>query len=482
LIVAGFAERGLIALGPALAVMLGADIGSTLVVQAMAFNLQAAVPLLLISGVGLFMLTDRPIPKQLGRIVIGLALMVLALGMVKAAAEPLRQSELLVLVMQRLAGDPVLALIVGAGIAWLMHSSVAAILLVMSLAATGAVGLAAAIPLVLGCNIGSALIPLGLTLRGPVAARRILVGNLAFRAAGAVLALAFLPQILAASTHLAADPARQIANLHTLFNLGVALIFLPLIGFAAGWLEKLLPDPKGSDSRQMAHLDEALLDRPQVALAAAQREVMAMADHVEIMLRDTMRAFESSDEQHQQDIKALDNEVDRRQEEVKLYLTRLTRQKLSEADSRRAFDLIMFTTNLEHIGDIIDKSLLQLAAKKHRLKVDFSPAGWGEIRMLHTRVIEQMRLAMTVFMTGDVGVARELVAEKDRIRAAEREAMENHLQRLRDGTLASIETSALHLDILRDLKRINAHVTSVAYPSLEASGVLWGSRLKADAA
>jgi phosphate:Na+ symporter len=482
LIVAGFAERGMIGLMPALAVMLGADIGSTFVVQALAFNLQALVPVLLILGVGLFSLTSKPLPKQLGRIIIGLALMVLALGMAKAAAEPLKQSELLAMVMQRLGQDPVMAVLLGALIAWLMHSSVAAILLIMSLAATGAIALAPAIALVLGCNIGSALIPLGLTLRGPVVSRRILVGNLAFRVAGAVLALVFLRQVVEASTHLASDPSRQIANLHTLFNLGVAVIFLPLTALAAQWLEKLLPDAKGADTRQMAHLDEALLDRPQVALAAAQREVMAMADHVEIMLRDTIRAFESSDEQHQQDIKALDNEVDRRQEEVKLYLTRLTRQKLSEADSRRAFDLIMFTTNLEHVGDIIDKSLLQLAAKKHRLKVNFSPAGWNEIRMLHTRVIEQMRLAMTVFMTGDVGVARELVAEKDRIRAAEREAMENHLQRLRDGTLASIETSALHLDILRDLKRINAHVTSVAYPSLEASGVLRGSRLKADAA
>jgi phosphate:Na+ symporter len=482
LIVAGFAERGLIALAPALAVMLGADIGSTLVVQAMAFNLQALLPALLVLGVGMFMLVDKPIPKQLGRIITGLSLMIIALGMVKAAAEPLRQSELLALVMQRLGTDPLLALIVGAALAWLMHSSVAAILLVMSLASTGAVGLPAAIPLVLGCNIGSALIPLGLSLRGPVAARRILVGNLAFRTVGSLLALAFLPQILAASAHLAADPARQIANLHTLFNLGVAALFLPLVDIAARVLTRALPDAAEATDRRMAHLDDALLDRPQVALAAAQREVMRLADNVEIMLRETILAFEAGRDERRLEIKALDNEVDRLQEEVKLYLTRLTRQPLSEADSRKAFDLILFTTNLEHVGDIIDKSLLELAAKKARLKVEFSPAGWEEIRALHARVVEQMRLAMTVFMTGDMTMARELVAEKDRIRAAERAAMESHLQRLRDGTLASIETSALHLDILRDLKRINAHVTSVAYPSLEASGVLRGSRLKADAA
>lgn len=482
LIVAGFAERGLIGLAPALAVMLGADIGSTIVVQAMAFNLQALTPVLLILGVGLFMLTEKPIPKQLGRIIIGLALMVLALGMVKMAAEPLKQSELLVMILQRLGTDHLLALIIGALVAWLMHSSVAAILLIMSLAGTGALGLTAAIALVLGCNIGSALIPLGLTLRGPLSSRRILVGNLAFRSMGAALALLFLPQITEASTHLAGDAARQIANMHTLFNLGVAVLFLPLVNVAAGALETLLPDGQQSGERRVAHLDDALLDRPQVALAAAQREVMRLADNVEIMLREAILTFEPGSDQRRQEIKAIDNEVDRLQEEVKLYLTRLTRQPLSEADSRKAFDLILFTTNLEHVGDILDKSLLELAAKKQRLKVEFSPAGWAEIQSLHARVVEQMRLAMTVFMTQDLSMARELVAEKDRIRSAEREAMENHLQRLRDGTLASIETSALHLDILRDLKRINAHVTSVAYPSLEASGVLRGSRLKAEAA
>jgi phosphate:Na+ symporter len=483
LIVAGFAERGLIALGPALAVMLGADIGSTFVVQAMAFNLQAAAPALLVAGVGLFMLTERPVPKQLGRVIIGLALMILALGMVKAAAEPLRQSPLLALAMQRLGDDPLLAVLMGAAIAWIMHSSVAAILLVMSLAAAGGVGLTAAVALVLGCNIGSALIPLGLTLRGSMAARRILVGNLVFRAAGAALALAFLPQIVDASARLAADPARQIANMHTLFNLGVAILFLPLTALAARWLERALPEPRDAGPRRpVAHLDEALLDRPQVALAAAQREVMRLADNVEIMLRETILAFANGSATRRQEIKAIDDDVDRLQEEVKLYLTRLTRQPLSEADSRKAFDLILFTTNLEHVGDIIDKSLLELAAKKHRLQVEFSPAGWSEIQALHARVVEQMRLAMTVFMTQDLQMARELVAEKDRIRAAERAAMENHLQRLRDGTMASIDTSALHLDILRDLKRINAHVTSVAYPSLEASGVLRGSRLRAEAA
>ncbi len=482
LVVGSFAERGLIALAPALAVMLGADIGSTFVVQALAFDLKALLPVLLIVGVATFMLPKKPFPKHIGRIIIGLALMIVAMGMVKAACEPLRDSQLLATVMARLGRDPAIALILGAAIAWLMHSSVAAILLIMSLAASGTIGLEAAIGLVLGCNIGSALIPIGLSLNGPLASRRILVGNLVFRAAGAVIAVTFLGPIAEATTALASDPARQIANLHTLFNLGVALVFLPLTGIAAHWLTRLMPELQGTGAHQSHHLDPALLDRPQVALAAAQREVMKVADHVERMLRETIIAFETGDEHRRAEIKALDNEVDRLQEEVKLYLTRLTRQPLSEAESRKAFDLILFTTNLEHVGDIIDKSLLELAAKKQRLKVEFSPQGWSEIRAMHERVVEQLRLALAVFMTGDLDAAKALFTEKDRIRAAEREAMESHLQRLRDGTMASINTSALHIDILRDLKRINAHVTSIAYPSLEASGALRQSRLRPEPA
>ena len=479
LIVVSFAERGLIALAPALGLMLGADVGSTLVVQALSFNLAALVPVLLIGGVAAFMLSSAAVVQQVGRIAIGLALMILSLGMVVGASQELRQSYVLTLVLERLADDPIMAVIVGALLAWLAHSSVATILLVMTLASAGVIGAPLAIALTLGANIGSGFIPLGLSFRGTPAAKRILVGNLVFRLLGSVVALAALDLIAPALAFLATDPGRRVANFHTLFNLALAALCLPLTGLAARLLERALPEAPSDAQPAIAHLDEALLDRPALALGAATREVMRLADMVEIMLRDIILAFEEGGEKRRQGIKALDDGIDRLQEEIKLYLTRLTRQPLSDEDSRRAFDLILFTTNLEHIGDIIDKSLLELASKKQRLNVAFSPAGWSEIRAMHARVVDQMRLAMTVFVTADAKMAREVVQEKDRIRAAERDATESHLRRLREGTLASLETSALHLDILRDLKRINSHITSVAYPILEAAGELRETRLRA---
>jgi phosphate:Na+ symporter len=478
LIVTSFAERGMIALAPALAVMLGADIGSTLVVQVMSFNVAGFVPVLLITGVFLYMATSSQRAQQLGRIVIGLALMILSLGMIVAASKTMRESDVLVFVFARLAGDPILAVVVGAACAWLAHSSVAMVLLIASLAAVGILTPVLSLALVLGANIGSALIPVGLALKSPPPARRILFGNLAFRAIGAIAVLLLIEPATRTLGALDSDPARFVANAHTAFNLALAIVFLPFTGVAARLLERFVrADEEDKRKSRVEHLDDALLDRPHLALGAAAREVMRVADQVELMLREVIVVLDSGDDERAKRVKALDNDVDMLQEEVKLYLTRLTRQPLDEESSRRAFDLILFTTNLEHIGDIVDKNLMQLAEKKRRLNLTFSPEGWSEIQAMHQRVVDQMRLAMTVFVTRDAKMARDLFAAKDRLRLAEREATESHLKRLRDGTIASIETSALHLDILRDLKRVNAHITSVAHPILEAAGELKSTRL-----
>jgi phosphate:Na+ symporter len=479
LLVVAFVERGLIALAPALAIMLGADIGSTIVVQVLSLKTAALVPVLLLVGVLLAGWAKTSLWENVGRIVIGLALMIVSLGMIVGASQPLRDQGIFGLVMSRLADDAILALVIGAVLTWLAHSSVAMVLLIMSLAGAGVLPLPLALALVLGANVGSGLIPLGLAFRSPAAGKRVLFGNLAFRLIGAVLALLALSYSESLLPWLGSDPERQIANAHTGFNLVLALIFLPVIEPVARLLEKLVGEDRKGE-RRVDYLDEAALDRPAAAIGNATREVMRLADTVELMLRETILTFREGDEGRRKEISRLDDQVDKLQEAVKLYLTRLTRQPLDEEDSRRCFDLILFTTNLEHVGDIIDRGLLALAAKKHRNGVSFSEAGWAEILDLHNRVVEQMRLAVSVFVTRDLAMARQLVAEKDAIRLAERKATESHFQRLREGKVASIETSALHLDILRDLKRIAAHLTSVALPILEANGVLRASRLVAD--
>ena len=479
LLVMSFVERGFITLAMSLAVLLGSNIGTTLVVQAMSLDLAALMPLLILSGVCAFMLGRNSVMQNIGRGAIGLGLMIQSLAMVVAVAGPLRQSNVVLLVFQSLQDQPLLALIIGAALAWIVHSSVAIVLLVMSLAGAGVIGVPLALTLTLGANVGSGLAPLGLSLAGPTEVRRALVGNLATRVIGAGLILpviALLPPWLAT---IEAAPAREVANFHVAFNLFLALLFLPFVDTTARWLMRLIPEPQAPVAeRSLDLLDDSDFSRPSVALGAASREVIRLAEFVEIMLRESIVTFSEGDDSRRKQISQLDHRVDRLQESIKLYLTRLTRTPLDETLSRKAFDLILFTTNLEHVGDILDKTLLELAAKKQRLQLSFSSEGWAEIQSMHQAAVEQMRLAITVFMTQDLDMARRLVEAKDKMRGFERKAAESHLNRLRAGTLASLETSSLHMDVIRDLKRIFAHLTSVAYPILEAGGEISTSRLR----
>jgi phosphate:Na+ symporter len=480
MLLAAFVARGMVALAPALAVMLGADLGTTLVVQVLAFDLDAVVPVLIASGVALALVASGNRARQIGRVVLGFGLMILALGLIVEASAPMRDSDVLLLVLQRLAADPILALLVGAGLTWLFHSSVAFVLFAMSLAGAGVIGLPLAVILVLGANLGAGLVPLGLTTGSPTAARRVLYGNLAFRAVAAVLALALVGPLAALATELPGGPERQVAHVHTLFNLGLLVLCLPVVGAAARLLARAFPEAEHEVGLRPQRLDDALIDRPSLALNAATREILGMADTLETMLRRTAVILETGTVAPIEEIRALEQSVDVTHEEVQDYLVRLLRTPLSPEDHGRVVELLLFATNLEHVGDIIDKGLVRSAQKKQRLEVDFSPEGWRDLRAYHARVLDQLRLALTVFVTRDAHLARELVAEKDRLRALEAEATERHLERLREGTPASIETSGLHLDILRDLKRIAAHLTAVAHPLLEEQGVLRASRLKSE--
>lgn len=478
MLVIGFVTRGLVGLPAALALMLGADLGTTLAVQALSLDLGALIPILLIAGAALAR-ASRTSTQQVGRLLVGLGLILLALGMVVAASAPMRASETVALVLGRLAHDPLLAVVLAAALTWAMHSSVAFVLFVISLVGAGLVGVPLAIALVLGANVGGALVPLGLATGQPVAARRVVVGNLAFRLTGAAAALLALAPLTDLVAPIAGEPGRAVAHVHTAFNLALALVFLPLAGRAAVLLERALPDAEPAQAARLDLLDPDLLDSAPLALNAATRAMLRLADKVELMLRETILTFEETDPRRIRAFEAMEEEVDAEQERIKLYLAQLMQRSLTPEESAQVIEAVTFTTNLEHIGDIIDRGLLKLAARKQKHGLRFSDAGWQDIRGFHGLIAEQMRRALMVFVTRDPSAARVLVAEKDRLREEEARASERHFARLRDGLPETIETSALHLDVLRDLKRINAHLTSVAYPILEQTGELRNSRLRA---
>jgi phosphate:Na+ symporter len=474
LMTASLAADGVVSLVPALAIMLGANVGTTLIVQLLSFDISAVAPVLFVIGLVTFRVGGSSLARAIGRIAIGLGLILLALHILLDTLAPAEQAPAVRVLLASITNDPVLCIIIAAALTWAAHSSVAVVLLVMSLAYSQFVTPEAALALVLGANLGSAINPLiegG--VHGDPASRRLPVGNLLNRFIGILIAVPFLHPIARELSAWQPDAAKMTAEFHLLFNAALAAIFIGLLDAEAWLLVRMLPEKKRPDDASVPrYLDDAALENPPLALANAARETLRMGDTVETMLRDVMAALMNNDRKLAGEVSRLDNIVDRLNEAIKLYITRLTRDSLDEREGRRAMEIISFTINLEHIGDIVDKNLSELAAKKIKRRYQFSAEGAAELTAFHKRVCESLQAAFGIFMTGDVDAGRKLLREKSALRQAELEAADRHFERLREGRPESLETTSLHLDILSDLKRIHSHICSVAYPVLEAAGEL----------
>jgi phosphate:Na+ symporter len=474
LMTTSLAADGLVGLVPALAIMLGANVGTTLIVQVLSFNISAVAPLLFLVGLVTFRSGSQGLTRALGRIAIGLGLTLLALHILVDTLAPAEEAPLARSLLASVTQDPVFCIVIAAALTWAAHSSVAVVLLIMSLAYSHFVSAEAALALVLGANLGSAINPLieGAGRSDP-ANRRLPLGNLVNRLFGVLLALPLLPYLAREATVLQPNASKMVAEFHMVFNVALAAIFIGLLDPFARILKRLLPERRQEvDPSVPRHLDEEAIDTPSLAILNAARETLRMGDYIETMLTQVMTAIMTNDRKLAGDVSRMDNIVDRLTEAIKLYIAGLTRGSLDEQDGRRAMEIVSFAINLEHIGDIIDKSLCELAVKKSKHRLQFSAEGAEELTSFHKRVCENLRVALGVFMNGDVEASRRLLKEKAELRSVELAAGERHFERLQEGRPESIETSSLHLDVLRDLRRIHSHLCSVSYPVLEASGEL----------
>lgn len=469
LLLTSFAKRGMIALPAALAVIIGADIGTTLVAQVLSLDLSWLSPMLLIIGIGSYMAFEHGgRKKHIAAIFIGLGLMLLALSLIRFAASPLQDSHTLPLILAPLHSDPILAVLLAAILTWVIHSSLAAVLLFASLATSGVLSIELGLLMVLGANIGGAFIPFIATLHDGSAVRRITLGNIIMRFAMLGLAITVIPTILNMLALTSADTARQIVNFHTGFNIALGIVFMPLVSVVAFVCEKAVPEDKKARGKvQPLYLDEKALASPVIALAGAARETLRIAETIEGMFTNTMSALESPDEKLIKKIRKADNEVDVIYSEIKLYLTRLSEESFDPKEADRYIQILTYATNLEHIGDIIDKSLMDMAEKKSSAQSAFSKEGLSEIKSFHSQVLQNMRMAQAIFMSEDPKLAAHLVAGKDDIREAANETAMEHFKRLQSGKKSSLDTSSIHLDIIRDYRRINSYITRVAYAILE---------------
>ncbi len=468
LIISTFASQGMIKAAAGLAMVLGADVGTTLVAQVFSLDLSVLVSLFMVAGYILFSLKGNGRLKNLGRIFVGLALMLFSLGWIREATEPLKDSLVLENIIGALGNDPFFAVMLVAILTWFVHSSLAIVLLLMSFVVSGILPVTLGLYMVLGANLGGTIPPILATLKDAPEALRIPVGNLLVRMAGVAAIFAFIPLVEGYLSDFDANPAHQIVNFHTAFNIALALLFLPLTGLISGICSKIIPDRiEADDPGQARYLDEKDISTPSVALAAATRETLRMADLVQEMLDDTILVFKTNDMELLKRVREEDDTIDSLYEQIKIYMAKLSQEFMSEKEAQRYVQVLTFSTNLEHSGDVVDKNLMPLALKKIKRQINFSDIGMEEIEHIHHLVMESVQLAQSIFVSDDVVLAKQLLRDKHDIREAEILGMAKHIERLGDGVPETIATSSLHVDIIRDYRRINSYMCTVAYPLLE---------------
>ncbi len=479
LIVSSFVGQGMMSLPSALAVMLGADIGTSLMAVVFSRDLSWLSPLFIFVGVVLFIARQATTVGRIGRILIGLGLMLLALRLVTESASVLTQAPAVKALLGSLSSDLLLEITVGCILSVLSYSSLALVLLTATLASTGVVPIDVALGLVLGANLGSGLLAVLTTLNANIETRQVPMGNLVFKIIGMAIAAPFVGLWLHQIRPWVHEPATLVVLFHLTFNVVVGLVFIGLTQIIARMVEQWLPKrDKSTVAGRQRHLDASALETPSLAISCAVRESMHQADVVETMLLGVLGVIKNNDMALAQTLQKMDDTVDELYSDIKYYLTKISREALSESEGRRWTDIISFTINMEQIGDIIERVLEDIENKKIKPGREFSEAGMAEITDLHARLVDNLRLGMSVFLDGNVRDARKLLEEKTRFRDLEREYAATHLERLAVNTLHSMETSSLHIDLISDLKRINSHICSIAYPILDSAGALAPNRLR----
>jgi phosphate:Na+ symporter len=478
-LVSNFVSRGGLATATGLAILLGADVGSAVVTQLLMIRQPILIPLLILIGVVVFLRGEGGTTRQVGRILIGLALIFVSLDMIRAATEPMLSNPGTQAVMAYLASDLLTAFVIGAVFAWGVHSSVAAVLLFVTLAGQAILPVPAAAALILGANLGGAFIAYVLTYTAPVASRRMIMANLVLRGGGAALALLLIAMVPGLLDYLGGTAARQSINLHFVFNLTLAVLALPVVGPVTSILARMMAESPATDGAldDVSALDPALLDKPQRGLDCAARELLGMGQKIERMLLAVESLYDRWDNTAAQSIRNQDAAIKKIHLAIKLYLARMGQKGLDEDLSRRSMELASISSSLDSASDAIARIMLELAHRLNSQNLQFSPQGREEIRNFTDRVQSNVQLALNVMMNQNPAEARELVEAKEKVRKVEQKLQRSHIGRLREGLAESIETSNIHQETLRALKQINTAFSMVGYPILLKSGDLLKSRL-----
>ncbi|MCS2156747.1 Na/Pi cotransporter family protein [Scandinavium sp. H11S7] len=467
MLVTSFVAQDLVALTPALVIVLGADVGTALMARVLTFDLSWLSPLLIFVGVIFFLGRKQTRAGQLGRVGIGLGLILLALELIVQAVHPITQANGVQVIFASLTGDIMLDALIGALFAVITYSSLAAVLLTATLTATGVISFPVALCLVIGANLGSGLLAMLNNSTANAAARRVALGSLLFKLVGSLIVLPFIHMLADVMAHLPVAKSELVIYFHVFYNLIRCLAMVPFAEPMARFCKRIIVEVPELDARlKPKHLDPTALDTPTLALANAARETLRIGDAMENMMAGLHKIIHG-EPREEKELRKIADDVNVLYTAIKLYLARMPKDELAEEESRRWAEIIEMSLNLEQASDIIERMGSEIADKSLAARRAFSVEGLKELDVLFEQLLSNLQLAMSVFFSGDVDSARRLRRNKHRFRILNRRYSHAHVDRLHQQNVQSIETSSLHLGLLGDMKRLNSLFCAVAYSVME---------------
>lgn len=460
----GLGSAGVITLQQVMSVILGTTIGTTFTVQLLSFNVAKYGMTIFAIVFPVYFLTKRRVLRTAMAVVMGFGLIFWGLDMISQGTEALKHVEMFVGVLDYLKSNPVMSVILAAFFTAVVQSSAATIGFAMSLAGSGAIALYDAIFIVLGANIGTTAIALIAASGGNYVGRQVAWAHCLYKMASMLM---FLPFVALMAEYIPGGSVeREIANVHTFINIFAAILFFPLIRYGAQFVEKAFPPSPSEKEFSVKYLRRGDWESISVAMAHAEREVLRMADIVLDMINKSLEMFRDDDPDLEKGIRSRDDRVDLLNREISMFLTQHMEGATGESLAQMV-RLISFVSDLESAADVIDNNMLDLAKKKHMLKVEFSKDGWKDLEELHMAVTHVASLSISCFQRQDKDLAAKVVFHKRNIRKIEKRMRESHIERLVQRRQESINTSSIHLDVLGEYRRIVGLLSNHAYGYLK---------------
>ena len=480
-LVVGFITAEVMSLSQAVGIIFGANIGTTITAQIIAFKITKYALLLIAIGFGMLFIGKTDRIKNYGGMLMGLGLIFFGMGVMSDGMNPLRTYPPFTDLMERME-NPIFGILVSALFTGLVQSSSATTGIVITMASQGLISLPAGIALILGANIGTCITAALASIGKPREAVRASAVHILFNILGVVLWIALINRLadlvvlisptaevgLSASDELAAETPRQIANAHTIFNVVNTLVFLPFSGYFAKIAEKFIPDlaqvkDEGSSQIVLAtqYLNPDLLDTAAIAIEQAKLEVLRVAGEVRDMLAQIMPAFIDNDAQVASNILQADSLTDFLRQEIFSYLSKLAGERITVEQSDSTIELLHVTSDLKNIGDVIEKNLVALLERKAENNIKFSEEGRAELVEYHHRVLENYDAVILAFTEDDEILARSALASRSELIELEYAYRRSHYNRLSQNVELSINSSNIHLDLINYLRRINSYNESI---------------------